>query len=97
MNMMRNPVAATALALALVAVPIRQSSPPESSTPPPDIALLEEVEGRGFWTAMACAGCVAAAGVIVGGGWGAILVAVTTEGSSFILAACIGVCIDALT
>ena len=59
MNMMRNPLAATALAIALVAVPIRQSGPPESLTPPPDIALLEDVEGRGWWAAMACAGCVA--------------------------------------
>lgn len=93
MNMMRNPLAATALAIALVAVPIRQSGPPESLTPPPDIALLEDVEGRGFWAAMACAGCVAGGVALAFGGWGTILVAAAAEGSTLVLAGCIGACV----
>lgn len=95
MNMMKNPLAATALAIALVAVPIRQSSPPESSTSPPDIALLEEVEGQGFWGGLVCAGCVMGGVGLAFGGWGAILVAAAAPNSSLVLAGCIGACVSA--
>jgi RHS repeat-associated protein len=66
-------------------------APPSSSQPP---AAPEAVAGGSFWTALACAGCAAGAIAIVSGGWGAILAAAATEGSTLVAAACIGACVE---
>jgi hypothetical protein len=83
------------VALALTVVTLLSLQPhrpaPSSNQPP---AAPEAVVGRSFWTALVCAGCAAGAIGIVAGGWGAILAAAATEGSTLVAAACIGACVE---
>lgn len=59
-----------------------------------DVAA-EDFEGAGFWSAVACAGCVATGVLIASGGWGAILAAASIRGSTLAVGGCIAACIDA--
>lgn len=68
-------------------------TPADPAAGPGDSPAL--VEGRGWLSALACAGCAAGAIAIASGGWGAVLVAAAAEGSTLIVAGCIGACIDA--
>jgi hypothetical protein len=52
--------------------------------------------GKGWGALFGCAGCAIAAGLVVAGGPGSILIAVNTPGSAIALLACAGTCYEAL-
>ena len=66
-----------------------------SVAPSPTIRSVDE-SGTGLGSILACAGCAVAAGLVVVGGPGAILVAVNSPGSALVLMGCISACYDAL-
>jgi hypothetical protein len=51
--------------------------------------------GQGWGAMIACAGCIIAAGVVVGSGPGAIAVALNAPGSAIALLACAAACYEA--
>jgi hypothetical protein len=51
--------------------------------------------GRGWGAMIACAGCIIAAGVVVGSGPGAIAIALNAPGSAIALLACAAACYEA--
>lgn len=61
----------------------------------PSDAAAGDIEGSGFWSALVCAGCIAAGVVIASGGAAAILTAARAPGSTLAAGACIAACIDA--
>lgn len=81
------------LALALTFGLVMQPKPAPAGVAPN--APAAEVVGTGFFEAVACAACVAGAGLIVAGGPGAVLVALHSPHSFWIAAACIASCVEA--
>ncbi len=90
MHRLKMPIAIALLTLLLAGEPVRSPAMWDLAPPAP-----AEVIGQGFWSALACAGCVAGALVLISGGWGAVLVAAMRPGSTLLVAGCIGACIQA--
>ncbi len=89
MSVVRKMVALLLLVtFALGVAPARGHAVAQPQTP------AAQVQGGSFWTALACAGCVAGGIAIASGGAGAILVAAATEGSTLVAAACVGACYE---
>ena len=68
----------------------------QSPAPPANAAPAADVVGTGWFTALACAGCLAIGISIVAGGPAAILTAMHVPGSAVAAGACVGACVDAL-
>ena len=82
------------LVLTLVMLPMsgqRSTAPPANATPATDVV------GTGWFTALACAGCLAIGISIVSTGPAGILAAMHVPGSAVAAGACVGACVDALT
>ena len=64
---------------------------------PPAVTALDQpnATGRGWGAMIACAGCIIAAGVVVGSGPGAIAIALNAPGSAIALLACAAACHEA--
>lgn len=91
MNRKRLIIALT-LVLSLMVLPM-SVQPPLSS---PTSAPAEDVVGTGFWGALGCAACVAGVFAIASSGTVAVFIAVNAEGSFWVAAACVGLCVEAL-
>jgi hypothetical protein len=88
--MNRKAVALTAiLALTLVGPMSARSAVPSP------VDLTTDVRGEGFWSALTCMGCAGGAIAIASSGVGAVLVAIAVEGSTLVVAGCVGACIAA--
>lgn len=93
--MTRSRFGTLALCLLVAVAGVRTDSTHQTQVPS-DIAG-EDFEGSGFWSALACAGCIAGGALIAYGGVGAIVAAARTKGSTLVLGACIAACVDALS
>lgn len=91
--MMKSRIWTLALCLLVTFAGVRTNSPHEAQLPS-DIAA-EDFSGSGFWSALACAGCIAGGVAIASGGIGAILAATRVPGSTLAVGACIAACVDA--
>ena len=91
MNRLKAPIAILLLMLFLAGEPERSPAMRDLGPPAP-----AEVIGQGFWSVLACGGCVAGALALIWGGWGAVLVAAMRPGSTLVVAGCIGACVNAV-
>lgn len=84
-----------ALCLLIAGTGVRNGSTIETRAPSETAA--EDFEGSGFWSAVACAGCVATGFLIASSGWAGILAAASIKGSTLAVGGCIVACADALS
>jgi hypothetical protein len=94
MMLLREPVAMTLLVLSLTVWqhPAEQPSQIGTRSTEPLVESVEDISGRGFWTAIGCMGCLVGGIAIASRGWPAIVAAASLPKSSLVFGACIGAC-----
>jgi hypothetical protein len=95
MNLYRSSALSGLAVLFLLAYGVPRRDFLSSPQAPAPAAEVTAVEGGGFLSALACAGCAAGAVGILAGGWAALVAAAWTPGSTLIVAGCIGACVNA--
>lgn len=92
MTRSRLPLVTFTLVLTMMILPMSGQRPVSPTTPAP----VAEVEGAGWFTALACAGCLALGIGIVMGGPATIAAALHMPGGTVAAVGCVGMCVDAV-